>query len=80
MPRYTYEQIYEDLKGRIGPGKQYPPGAALPSRAQLREQYGVSGAVIDRAMWLLRNDGLTEALPGVAVFVVEEHPSFSAGG
>lgn len=74
MPQYTYQRVYDDLRSRIGPDKEFPPGAALPSRRQLRERYDVSDVVIDRAMWMLRQEGLTETLQGVGVYVVEELP------
>jgi DNA-binding GntR family transcriptional regulator len=77
MPRYPYEQVADDLRSRIGPGLEFPPGAKLPSRAMLREQYGLSGIVIDKAMSLLRREGLTETLHGIAVYVVESHPSWA---
>jgi DNA-binding GntR family transcriptional regulator len=75
MPRYPYEQVADDLRSRIGPGREFPPGSQLPSRAELREHYGLSNIVIDGAMRLLRQEGLTEALPGVGVFVRERPAS-----
>ncbi|WFE65678.1 GntR family transcriptional regulator [Micromonospora sp. WMMD714] len=69
-PRYRYEQIADDLAGRIKSG-EFPPGSKLPSRRELIEQYDVTEPVIDRAMQVLRIKGMTETLPGVGVFVVE---------
>lgn len=80
MPDQIYEQVAADLERRIREG-EFPPGARLPSRAQLREQYAhlavgerLSGSVIDKAMMILRARGLTDTLPGVAVFVREQCP------
>lgn len=75
MPRQQrYEQVADDLAAKIR-GGDYPPGAQLPSRVQLEEIYGVSASVIEKAMMLLRRDGLTETLAGVGVFVREAEPS-----
>ncbi|MFI6762715.1 winged helix-turn-helix domain-containing protein [Micromonospora sp. NPDC050417] len=70
MPRQQrYEEVADDLTTKIR-GGEYPPGAKLPSRAQLCEIYDVSESVVEKAMWILRREGLTETLPGVGVFVV----------
>lgn len=74
MPRYGYQEVFEDLRGRIGAGREFPPGARLPSRRELSEHYGVSDIVLDRVMWMLRQEGLAETLPGIGVFVPEAQP------
>lgn len=74
MPRQQrYEQVADDLRSKIRSG-EYPPGAQLPSRTQLREIYDVSDSVLDKAMWILRREELTETLLGVGVFVVDPLP------
>jgi len=71
MPRQQrYEEVADDLTRKIRTG-EYSPGDKLPSRAQLCELYEVSESVIEKAMWILRREGLTETLPGVGVFVAE---------
>lgn len=70
MPQYEYERVAEDLRQRITDGT-YPPGTKLPSRRELVEIYKVSQIVVDRAMWILAREGLTETLPGVGVYVVQ---------
>jgi DNA-binding GntR family transcriptional regulator len=71
MPKQQrYEEIAADLRKKIESG-EYPPGTQLPSRAQMREIYGVSDTVSDRALIILRTEGLVETLPGVGVFVAE---------
>jgi GntR family transcriptional regulator len=71
VPRQQrYEQVADDLTKKIRSG-EYPPGSRLPSRAQLGETYSVSASVIEKAMMLLRRDGLTETLAGVGVFVAD---------
>lgn len=68
VPTQQYEELAEQLRARINRG-EFPPGARLPSRAQLREQYGVSASVVDKAFILLRFAKITETLAGVGVFV-----------
>lgn len=68
VPTQQYEEVAEHLRARID-GGEFPPGARLPSRAQLRDQYGVSASVVDKAFILLRFAKITETLPGVGVFV-----------
>jgi GntR family transcriptional regulator len=70
MPTQQYEQVAADLRKKILSG-EYSPGSKLPSRAQLRELYGISDTVSDKAMFVLRLEGLVETLPGVGVFVAE---------
>lgn len=70
MPKYLYESVADDLRERILTG-EFPPGSKLPSRTQLCQMYGVSTIVADKAMWLLKQEGLTESLAGVGVFVKE---------
>lgn len=73
MPMQQYERVAADLRSKIANGT-YAPGTQLPSRAQLREIYGVSDTVLDKAMFMLRTEHLTETLPGVGVFVAEKPP------
>lgn len=69
-PRYRYEQIADDLTGRIESG-EFPPGSKLPSRRELIERYGVTEPVIERAMQVLRIKGKTETLPGIGVCIAD---------
>jgi DNA-binding GntR family transcriptional regulator len=70
MPKYRYEEIADDLQARMTAG-EFPPGAKLPSRRELIEQYDVTAPVLDRSMQILRVKGLIETLPGVGVYVRE---------
>lgn len=71
VPRQQrYEQVADDLKRKIESG-EYPPGSRMPSRRELCQMFDVSESVIEKAMWILRREGLTETLPGVGVFVAE---------
>src|SRR5881398_2799831 len=44
-----YQQIRADLEARIRSG-ELPPGAKVPTEAELREQYGVSRATAQRTL------------------------------
>lgn len=68
MPQQRYEEVAADLRRKIESG-EYPPGSRLPSRAELRTIYQISDTVSDKALWILRQLGLVETLPGVGVFV-----------
>lgn len=70
LPKYRYEQIADDLEARIESG-EFLPGSKLPSRAELKAYYDVTGPVVDKSMMILRVKGLTETLAGVGVFVKE---------
>jgi DNA-binding GntR family transcriptional regulator len=72
MPAQRYEEVAADLRRRIESG-EFPPGAKLPSRAELRVHYQVSDTVADKAMMILRLAGMTEVLPGVGVYVRGSH-------
>lgn len=74
MPQQRYEEVAADLRRRIETG-EYPPGSRLPSRAELAGMYQISDTVSDKAMWILRQLGLVETLPGVGVFVVDRRPN-----
>lgn len=71
MPEYPWERVLADLRSRIGPGRDYPPGSQLPTRRELREHYGVTDMVLDRVMWHLREDGVVETLHGKGTYVRE---------
>lgn len=69
MAQPLYMEIAENLRARIGPDREFPPGAQLPSRKKLREEFVVSEITIDAAMRELHRDGLIETVHGRGVFV-----------
>lgn len=71
-----YQQIYEQLRGRIASG-QLKPGDALPTEVDLIEQYQVSRATIRQAMDALVRDGLIYRERGRGTFVA--HPTVQQG-
>ncbi len=68
--RPGYLQIADDLRAQIR-GGSLPPGAPLPSTAQLAERYDASLSVVKMAVGLLRNEGLVIGQQGKGVFVRE---------
>ncbi|MGW4469681.1 GntR family transcriptional regulator [Nonomuraea sp. NPDC004354] len=68
--RPAYLQIVDDLTGQIRAGT-LPPGAALPSIAQLGERYDVSASVVKSAISVMRTRGLVIGQQGKGVFVHE---------
>lgn len=61
MPMHA--RVADELRGRIGRGELIP-GAALPSEAQLCEQFGASRGTIRSALAALRHEGLIEGGQG----------------
>jgi GntR family transcriptional regulator len=67
-PQYPYVRVAEAIRERIRSG-DLRPGEQVPSSQQISEQYGVSRSTGRRALDLLKEWGLTEALPGLGTFV-----------
>lgn len=59
---------------------QLPPGAKLPSEAELTRRYDVSRTVIREAVAVLRAKGLVRARQGSGVFVIAPPPPEDATG
>jgi GntR family transcriptional regulator len=70
-PRLLWLQLADDLRAEIDSG-DLPPGARLPSEAEMAEQYGVSRDTVRRATAELASDGLLVVLHGRGTFVVEQ--------
>lgn len=66
--RPAYLQIVDELRGQIRAGS-LQPGTALPSIAQLCEQFDVSSSVVKAAISVLRTEGLVIGQQGKGVFV-----------
>lgn len=67
-PRPPYQQIAADITAKIRDGV-YQPGAALPSRHQMTEDYGVAAATVQSAVRTLVNAGVVVGRQGQGVFV-----------
>lgn len=69
MPRVpAYLRIVAQLRAEITSGR-LPPGARLPTEAELREQYGVSTTTAKNALAVLRAEGLIEGRRGSGNYV-----------
>jgi GntR family transcriptional regulator len=69
--RSLHERIAADLRDDIMTG-QAPPGANLPSTAQLKVRFDASNATVQKALQLLKDEGLVVGRAGAAV-TVREH-------
>ncbi|GHF47541.1 hypothetical protein GCM10010218_31170 [Streptomyces mashuensis] len=69
--RSLHERIAADLRDEIMTG-DLPPGANLPSTAQLKERFDASSATVQKALQLLKDERLVVGRPGAAV-TVREH-------
>jgi DNA-binding GntR family transcriptional regulator len=64
---HLYLQISRIVRTRIADG--LPPGAPVPSEAQLQQEFGVARTTARRAIGVLRDEGIVHAVPGQGVFV-----------
>src|SRR6202035_3927851 len=64
-----YRKVAEDLKAAIAAGS-YPPGALLPSEAELAERYSVSRGTVRQAFAALRADGVIASRRGARRVVI----------
>lgn len=69
-PRARYRQVADELRAAIKRG-DYQPGSALPSQPDLARQYGLNQTSINRAIALLRSEGLVRVEHGRGAFVQE---------
>lgn len=72
-PRTTWRDIAADLRAAITAG-DYAPGARLPSRSRLMEQYGVAPQTVVNAINALRTEGLIIGLTGSGWYVRRRPP------
>ncbi|WP_188188085.1 GntR family transcriptional regulator [Nonomuraea sp. SYSU D8015] len=74
-PRPAYQQIADDLRGKIKDGR-IKLGERLPSRKDLAKHYDVAPETVRKAQSELANDGLisTQSTRGVYVIKTPEEP------
>lgn len=68
--RPPYLLLVDELRARIDAG-ELPPGAQLPSTQMLMDEFKMSSQPVQRAIRVLKTEGLVEAIPGKGVFVRE---------
>jgi GntR family histidine utilization transcriptional repressor len=67
-----YARVKQYLKDELGRGR-WPPGALMPSEAELVAQFGVSRMTVNRALRELQSEGLVERVQGVGTFAAQLH-------
>lgn len=67
LPAAPYARVKEFLKEGLAGGK-WPPGALMPSEAELAARFGVSRVTATRALRELQSEGLVNRLQGVGTF------------
>ena len=67
-----YHRVKHYLKDALAQGR-WPPGALMPSEAELVAQFGVSRMTVNRALRELQGDGMVERVQGVGTFAAQLH-------
>jgi GntR family transcriptional regulator, phosphonate transport system regulatory protein len=73
-----WRQIVEALRQEIG-GAQFPPGARLPTEAELAVRFGVNRHTVRRALEELSHGGLIRVEQGRGTFVAEDVLDYTVG-
>jgi GntR family transcriptional regulator len=67
-PIPPYQQLAAILRELIESGK-IPPDRPLPSKRTLMQEYGIAGKTVDKAIDVLRADGLVRTVRGMGIYV-----------
>jgi GntR family phosphonate transport system transcriptional regulator len=79
MPRSAiWKSIAETLRGEIA-GGHYPPGAKLPTEAELGRRFGVNRHTVRHALSELAADGTVHSRRGAGVFVAARPTDYPLG-
>ena len=65
----VYQQLAAILRGQIERG-ELAPRRPVPSKRTLMQAYGIAGGTVDKAMGLLRAEGLIKTVPGKGLYVI----------
>ena len=71
-PPAPYARVKQFLKRELAQGR-WPPGALMPSEADLVAKFGVSRMTVNRALRELQNEGLVRRAQGVGTFAAPLH-------
>ncbi|MBL8324761.1 MAG: histidine utilization repressor [Rubrivivax sp.] len=71
-PAAPYLRVKQHLKEGLAEGR-WPPGALMPSEAELVAQFGVSRMTVNRALRELQSEGLVDRSQGVGTFAAPLH-------
>ena len=69
-PAAPYARVKQHLKDGLAQGR-FPPGALMPSEAELVAQFGVSRMTVNRALRELQSERLIERVQGVGTFAAQ---------
>ena len=64
----VYVQLADIIRDKIHSG-EYPPHRAIPSIRTLQQTYGVADGTIQKALRILKDEGLVRTVTGRGVFV-----------
>ncbi|MDP2008523.1 MAG: histidine utilization repressor [Rubrivivax sp.] len=67
-----YTRVKQHLKAGLASGR-WPPGALMPSEAELVAEFGVSRMTVSRALRELQAEGLVQRTQGVGTFAAPLH-------
>ena len=67
-----YARVKQHLKEGLASGR-WPPGALMPSEAELVAEFGVSRMTVNRALRELQSEGLVQRTQGVGTFAGALH-------
>ncbi len=67
----VYVQLAEILRARIISG-ELAPRRPVPSKRTLMQEYGVAGGTVDKAIGILRDEGLVRTVIGRGIYVVPQ--------
>jgi DNA-binding GntR family transcriptional regulator len=62
------QQLAALLREQIESG-ELPPGAQLPSIVRLSQEHGIAVVTVQKALRILKAEGLIESVPGYGTFV-----------
>jgi len=71
-PQAPYARVKQFLKRELAHGR-WPPGALMPSEAELVAKFGVSRMTVTRALRELQGEGLVDRVQGVGTFAAPLH-------
>ena len=71
-PAAPYARVKQFLKRELAQGR-WPPGALMPSEADLVAKFGVSRMTVNRALRELQSEGLVRRAQGVGTFAAPLH-------
>jgi GntR family histidine utilization transcriptional repressor len=71
-PGAPYTRVKQHLKDGLASGR-WPPGALMPSEAELVAEFGVSRMTVNRALRELQAEGLVQRTQGVGTFAAPLH-------